>query len=55
VFPKNMLHALLVRSPCVSETKGHCNVAIHAERGDERSRELVGLLHFDLVVAGIRI
>jgi hypothetical protein len=31
VFPKNMLYASLVRSPCVPETKGHSNVAIHAE------------------------
>jgi hypothetical protein len=55
VFPKNVLHAPLIRSPCVPETEGHSNIAIHAEWGDERSRELVGLLHFDLVVAGIRI
>jgi hypothetical protein len=53
VFPKNVLHASLVRNPCVPETKGHCNVAIHVEWGDERSYELVGLLHFDLVVARI--
>jgi hypothetical protein len=31
VFPKNVLHASLVRSPCVLETEGHCNVAIHVE------------------------
>jgi hypothetical protein len=35
VFPENMLDASLVRSPCVSETEGHSNVAIHAARGDE--------------------
>jgi hypothetical protein len=28
---------------------------MNAEWGDERSRELVGLLHFDLVVAGVRV
>jgi hypothetical protein len=31
VFPKNVLHASLVRSPCVPETEGHSNIAIHAE------------------------
>jgi hypothetical protein len=55
VFPKNVLHASLVRSPCVPETEGHSDKAIHTEWGDERSRELVRLLHFDLVVAVIRI
>jgi hypothetical protein len=35
VFPENVLHASLVCSPCVSETEGHSNVAIHAEWGDE--------------------
>jgi hypothetical protein len=35
VFPKNMLHALLVCSPCVLEIEGHSNIAIHAERGNE--------------------
>jgi hypothetical protein len=35
VFPENVLHASLVRSPHVSETEGHSNVAIHAEWGDE--------------------
>jgi hypothetical protein len=35
VFPKNVLHASLVRSPCVPETEGRSNVAIHVEQGDE--------------------
>jgi hypothetical protein len=35
VFPRNVLHASLVRSPIVPETEGHSNVAIYAERGDE--------------------
>jgi hypothetical protein len=35
VFPKNMLHASLVRSPCVPKIERHSNVAIHVERGDE--------------------
>jgi len=33
----------------------HGYVTKHSERGDERSRELVGLLHLDLVVSGISI
>jgi hypothetical protein len=35
VFPKNVLHASLVHSPCVPETKWHRNVAVHAEWGNE--------------------
>jgi hypothetical protein len=35
VFPENVLHASLVRSPCVLETEGHSNIAIHAKWGDE--------------------
>jgi hypothetical protein len=31
VYPKIVLHASLVRSPCVLETEGHCNVEIHAK------------------------
>jgi hypothetical protein len=55
VFPKNVLHASLVRSPCVPETERHRDVAVHAEWGNERSCELVGLFHFNLVVTGICI
>jgi hypothetical protein len=55
VFPKNKLHASLVRSPCIPETERHSNVATHAEWGNERSRELVRLFHFDLVVAEVCI
>ena len=49
--PKNLEHTSLICSPRVLEAKRHGYVAIHSERGDERSRELVGLFHLDLVVA----
>jgi hypothetical protein len=35
VFSENVLHASLVCSPCIPETEGHSNIAIHVERGDE--------------------
>jgi hypothetical protein len=50
-----VLHTSLVCSARVSETKQHCYVAVHSEWRDERSRDLVGLLHFYLVVPGIGI
>jgi hypothetical protein len=53
VISENMLHTSLVCSTRVLETKRHCYVAIHPERRNERSRELVGLLHFYLVVPRI--
>jgi hypothetical protein len=37
------------------ETERHHYVAVHPEGSDERSRELVGLLHFYLVVPGVGI
>ena len=52
---KHMEHASLVCSSSVSKAKGHRDVAVHAKRGDERSRELVGLFHLDLVVTGVCI
>jgi hypothetical protein len=55
VIPENVLHTSLVCSARISETERHCYVAIHPERRDERSRELVGLLHFYLVVPGIGV
>ena len=55
VLAEYLGHAPLVRGPCVSETKWHSSIAVHAEWGDERSRELVGLFHLDLMVTGIRI
>jgi hypothetical protein len=54
VIPENVLHTLLVCSARISETERHCHVAIHPERRDERSRELVGL-HFYLVVPVIGV
>jgi hypothetical protein len=40
---------------CIFETEWHANVTVRSERCDERGHELVGLLHCDLMVAGIRI
>ena len=55
MVPKNMEHTPLICSSGVSEAKGHRNAAVHAERCDKRSRELVALFHFDLVVTGVSI
>jgi len=55
MFAKDLDHAPLVSSPCVSEAERHGYVAVHAEWSDERSRELVGLFHLDLMVTRIRI
>ena len=55
VVAKDLGHAPLVRGTCVSEAKGHRHVAVHAKRCDERSRELVGLFHLDLMVTRVRI
>jgi hypothetical protein len=55
VIQENVLHTSLVCSARVSKTERHCHVAVHPEGSDERSRELVGLLHFYLVVPGIGI
>ena len=52
---KNVEHAPLIGSSSVSEAKGHRNVAVHAERRDKRSRELVGLFDLNLVVTGVSI
>jgi hypothetical protein len=52
---ENVLHAALVRRTCVSEAKWHRDVAEHPERRDERSRELVRLLHLYLMVSGVSI
>jgi hypothetical protein len=54
VISENVLHTSLVCSTRISETERYCYVAIHPERRDERSRELVGL-HFYLVVPGIGV
>jgi hypothetical protein len=50
-----MWHTSLIRSARVSEAKWHRHVAEHAERCDEGSCELIGLLHLYLVVPGIGI
>jgi hypothetical protein len=50
VFTEHVVHAPLVRHTHIPQTKWHSNVAVHAKRCDERSRELVGLFHPDLVI-----
>ena len=55
VLAKDLGHTPLVRGPRVSEAKRHSRIVVQAKWGDERSCELVGLLHFDLMVAEICI
>jgi hypothetical protein len=55
VISEDVLHTSLVCCARVSETERHRYVAVHPERRKERSRELVGLLHFFLVVPGVGI
>jgi hypothetical protein len=55
VIAKHMVHALLVCCTYVPQTEGHGVIAMHAIRGDERSRKLVGLFHPDVVIAGVGI
>jgi hypothetical protein len=50
VFTEHVVHAPLVCRTRIPQTKWHGNVAVHAKRCDERSRELVGLFHPDLVI-----
>jgi hypothetical protein len=50
VLSEHMVHAPLVRRTRIPQTKWHSNVAAHAKGCDERSRELVGLFHPDLVI-----
>jgi hypothetical protein len=50
VFAENVVHAPLVCRARIPQTKRHGNIAVHTERCDERSRELVGLFHPDLVI-----
>jgi hypothetical protein len=45
-----MVHSPLVRRDRIPQTERHGDIAVHAERRDERSRELVGLFHPDLVI-----
>ena len=49
VFAEHVVHAPLVCRTRIPQTERHGNITIHAERCDERSRELVGLFHPDLV------
>ena len=55
VLAKDLGHASLVCGPYISETERHSHIAVHAEWGEERSHELVGFFHLDLMVIGIRI
>jgi hypothetical protein len=50
VFVEHVVHAPLVCCTRIPQTKWHGNIAVHAKRCDERSRELVGLFHPDLVI-----
>jgi hypothetical protein len=54
LISKAPLHAMLVGGASVFQAEWH-GEAICAERGDERSRELVGILHCDLVIARVGI
>jgi hypothetical protein len=42
VVPENMLHTPVICSTRISKAKWHRYVAKHAERCDERGRELIG-------------
>jgi hypothetical protein len=55
VFSEHMVHAPLVRRARIPQAERHGDTAVHAEGCDERSRELVGLLHPDLVIPGVGI
>jgi hypothetical protein len=50
VFAEHMVHAPLVRRTRIPQAERHGDIVVHAEGRDERSRELVGLLHPDLVI-----
>jgi hypothetical protein len=52
---KTLEHTSLVCCSSVFQSKRHADVAIRSERCDEKSHELVGLFHRNLMVAGIRI
>jgi hypothetical protein len=52
---KTFKHTLLVGCSCVLQTEHHANITVRSERHDERSRELVGLFHRDLMVARVCI
>jgi hypothetical protein len=50
VLAEHMAHAPLVRRARIPQGERHGDIAVHAEGCDERSRELVGLFHPDLVI-----
>jgi hypothetical protein len=50
VLSEHVVHAPSVCRTRIPQTEWHSNVAVHAKRCDERSRELVGLFHPDLVI-----
>ena len=50
VFAEHMVHAPLVRRARIPQAERHGDIAVHAEGCDERSRELVGLFHPDLMI-----
>jgi hypothetical protein len=50
VLSEHVVHAPLVCRACIPQTKWHSDVAVHAKGCDERSHELVGLFHPDLVI-----
>jgi hypothetical protein len=53
VVLENVLHTSLVCSARISKTEWHRYVAEHAEWRDERSHELIGLLHLYFLVTRI--
>jgi hypothetical protein len=52
---KTFDHAALVGCAGILQAERHRNITIQAERGDEGSRELVGLLHHDLVIPRVGV
>jgi hypothetical protein len=50
VLSEHVVHAPLVGRTCIPQAKWHSSVTIHAKGCDERSRELVGFFHLDLVI-----
>jgi hypothetical protein len=55
VFAEHVVHAPLVRCTRIPQSKWYGNIAVHGEGCDERSRELVGLFHPDLVIPRVGI
>ena len=53
--PKASEHTTLVCSSRVFQAERHRDKAERPKKGDERSHELVGLFHGDLMVPGVRI